>query len=87
MNVLGHGANARTAFEKGLGRCGPTVHNNLFTRQQSSVYNYGTCWELSETDQFSRGNFWNDSLGRPTIVEALEVNEEQATGKLHLHNC
>ena len=31
---------------------------------------------LGWTDQFPGGDFWNDCLGRPAIIEPLEVNEE-----------
>jgi hypothetical protein len=48
---------------------------------------YANCDPCRGTDQFSGGDFWNDGLGCPTIVETLEVNEEQATGKLHFHHC
>jgi hypothetical protein len=33
INVLRHGANTRTAFEQGLRRRGPTMHNNLLRNE------------------------------------------------------
>ncbi len=85
MNILRHVADSCTTLEKGLRRCGPTVHNNLY-KAKHSVYEE-VPHVLRQTDQFSGGDFWNDCFGRPAIVEPLKVNEEQATGKLYLHDC